>query len=383
MNLKLATAIAILAAAPAAFSQTSTPAFSNCGTYGAYVMLYKNTDTFEELGKLRCAEKVEILGKWFDYLQVRTTDGKTGWVRAADVTGGPAAPPPTGTPFGMTTAAAQPQHDIVVPLTNKNIIAMQGMRLGQDVILAKIKSSPTNFDTTPSGLQKLKFSGVPDKIIVAMVQAHDQPAAAVPAAAAHATTEAPKVPAVLQVKVPDGTSIDLITTSNLSSDDVREGMTIHLKVLNDVVIDGVIVLLKDSDARARVFVINQPTFVNKTGDVEWAMQDVAAVDGELIPATFAALEAPSPTASDIAAVDTGTTWQFRKKQPGTMPSGRRLRATTHGDVTLKIPAALATQSAAPADPPKTTSSNIQVSPESAASTDSSDSRNQKRRFSPM
>ena len=85
MNLKLATAIAILAAAPAAFSQTSTPAFSNCGTYGAYVMLYKNTDTFEELGKLRCAEKVEILGKWFDYLQVRTTDGKTGWVRAADV----------------------------------------------------------------------------------------------------------------------------------------------------------------------------------------------------------------------------------------------------------------------------------------------------------
>jgi hypothetical protein len=283
----------------------------------------------------------------------------------------------------MTTAAAQPQHDIVVPLTNKNIIVMQGMRLGQDVILAKIKSSPTNFDTTPSGLQKLKFSGVPDKIIVAMVQAHDQPATAVPAAAAHATTEAPKVPAVLQVKIPDGTSIDLITTSNLSSDDVREGMTIHLKVLNDVVIDGVIVLRKDSDARARVFVINQPTFVNKTGDVEWAMQDVAAVDGELIPATFAALEAPSPTASDIAAVDTGTTWQFRKKQPGTMPSGRRLRATTHGDVTLKIPAALATQSAAPADPPKTTSSNIQVSPESAASTDSSDSRNQKRRFSPM
>src|ERR1700677_841646 len=132
MNLKLATAIAILAAAPAAFSQTSTPAFSNCGTYGAYVMLYKNTDTFEELGKLRCAEKVEILGKWFDYLQARTTDGKPGWGRAApDVPGGAAAPQPTGTPFGMPAAAAQPQPDIVVPLPNKNIIARQGMRLGQ------------------------------------------------------------------------------------------------------------------------------------------------------------------------------------------------------------------------------------------------------------
>ena len=384
MKRKLAAVIAILAAAPAAFSQ-ATPAFSNCGTYGAYVMLYKNTDTFEQLGKLRCAEKVEILGKWFDYLQVRTTDGKTGWVRAADVTGGPAAPQPTGTPFGLTSAAAQPQHDIVVPLTNKNIISMQSMRLGTDVILAKIKSSPTNFDTTPSGLQKLKFSGVPDKIIVAMVESHDQPAATAPAspAPALAAVNAPKADDVLQVRVPDGTSVDLVTMTTLSSDDVREGMTIHLKVLNDVVIDGVAVLRKDSDARARVYVINQPTFTNKVGDVEWAMQDVAAVNGDLIPVTFVALEAPSPTASDIAAVDTGTSWQFRKKQPSTMPAGRRLRATTHGDITLKIPAALATQTPMPSDSAKASSNNIQASPEVTDSADSSASHNQKHRFSPM
>jgi len=384
MKRKLAAVIAILAAAPAAFSQ-ATPAFSNCGTYGAYVMLYKNTDTFEQLGKLRCAEKVEILGKWFDYLQVRTTDGKTGWVRAADVTGGPAAPQPTGTPFGLTSAAAQPQHDIVVPLTNKNIISMQSMRLGTDVILAKIKSSPTNFDTTPSGLQKLKFSGVPDKIIVAMVESHDQPAATAPAspAPALAAVNAPKADDVLHVRVPDGTSVDLVTMTTLSSDDVREGMTIHLKVLNDVVIDGVTVLRKDSDARARVYVINQPTFTNKVGDVEWAMQDVAAVNGDLIPVTFVALEAPSPTASDIAAVDTGTSWQFRKKQPSTMPAGRRLRATTHGDITLKIPAALATQTPMPSDSAKASSNNIQASPEVADSADSGASHNQKHRFSPM
>jgi len=384
MKRKLAAVIAILAAAPAAFSQ-ATPAFSNCGTYGAYVMLYKNTDTFEQLGKLRCAEKVEILGKWFDYLQVRTTDGKTGWVRAADVTGGPAAPQPTGTPFGLTSAAAQPQHDIVVPLTNKNIISMQSMRLGTDVILAKIKSSPTNFDTTPSGLQKLKFSGVPDKIIVAMVESHDQPAATAPAspAPALAAVNAPKADDVLHVRVPDGTSVDLVTMTTLSSDDVREGMTIHLKVLNDVVIDGVTVLRKDSDARARVYVINQPTFTNKVGDVEWAMQDVAAVNGDLIPVTFVALESPSPTASDIAAVDTGTSWQFRKKQPSTMPAGRRLRATTHGDITLKIPAALATQTPMPSDSAKASSNNIQASPEVADSADSGASHNQKHRFSPM
>jgi hypothetical protein len=380
MKLKLVATLAILAAAPAAFSQTSTPAFSNCGTYGAYVMLYKNTDAFEELGKLRCAEKVEILGKWFDYLQVRTIDGKTGWVRAADVTGGPAAPPTSGTPFGMTSAAAQPQHEIVVPLTNKNIVSMQSMRLGPDVILAKIKSSPTNFDTTPSGLQKLKFAGVPDKIIVAMVQAHDQPAAAAPAAAA---TEAPKAPEILQVKVPDGTPVELEMISTLSSDDVREGTIIHLKVSKDVTIDGVNVFRKDSAARARVYVITQPTFTNKVGEIAWAMEDITSITGDQLPATFAALEDRSSTASDIAAVDTGTSWEFRKNKPSTMPAGRHLRATIHGEILLKVPAALATQSAAPADPPKTSSSNIQASPEAVPSSDSSDAHNQKRRFSPM
>jgi len=380
MKLKLVATLAILAAAPAAFSQTSTPAFSNCGTYGAYVMLYKNTDAFEELGKLRCAEKVEILGKWFDYLQVRTIDGKTGWVRAADVTGGPAAPPTSGTPFGMTSAAAQPQHEIVVPLTNKNIVSMQSMRLGPDVILAKIKSSPTNFDTTPSGLQKLKFAGVPDKIIVAMVQAHDQPAAAAPTAAA---TEAPKAPEILQVKVPDGTPVELEMISTLSSDDVREGTIIHLKVSKDVTIDGVNVFRKDSAARARVYVITQPTFTNKVGEISWAMEDITSITGDQLPATFAALEDRSSTASDIAAVDTGTSWEFRKNKPSTMPAGRHLRATIHGEILLKVPAALATQSAAPADPPKTSSSNIQASPEAVPSSDSSDAHNQKRRFSPM
>jgi len=113
------------------------------------------------------------------------------------------------------------------------------------------------------------------------------------------------------------------------------------------------------------------------------MQDVAAVNGDLIPVTFVALEAPSPTASDIAAVDTGTSWQFRKKQPSTMPAGRRLRATTHGDITLKIPAALATQTPTPSDSAKTSSNNIQASPEVADSADSGASHNQKHRFSPM
>jgi uncharacterized protein YgiM (DUF1202 family) len=372
MKPKLLAATLILAAATTARAQApaqaqAAPSFSFCGTYGAYVMLYKNTDQFDELGKLRCGEKVEVLGKWFDYFQIRTQDGKVGWARSADVTGGPASTP-TATPFGLTSAPVQsPQHEALVPLNNKNIISMQAMRLSPEVIIAKIQSSPTNFDTSTSGLQKLKYAGVPDKVILAMLQ----PSAP---AAPPAVTEAPKPSGVLQIKVPDGTSVDLATITTLSSDDVREGTIIHLKVLNDVSIDGVTVLRKDSDARARVYVITQPTFTSKVGEVEWAMEDIAAINGDLVPATFAPLEPHSATASDIAAVDTGTTWQFRKNKPGTIPAGRRLRATIHGDIVLKVPAALAAQadptrnlSASTSSASATNSQNLEPSPEVASS----------------
>jgi hypothetical protein len=242
------------------------------------------------------------------------------------------------------------------------------MRLSPEVIIAKIQSSPTSFDTSASGLQKLKYAGVPDKVIVAMVQA-----SAIPAAAP-AVTEAPKPSGVLQIRVPDGTPVDLTTISTLSSDDVREGMTIHLKVLNDVTIDGVTILRKDSDARARVYVITQPTFISKVGEVEWAMEDIAAINGDLVPATFAPLEPHSATASDIAAADTGTTWQFRKNKPSTMPAGRRLRATIHGDIVLKVPAAPAAQADATRNlsvsistASATNSQNLEASPEVSSS----------------
>jgi uncharacterized protein YgiM (DUF1202 family) len=373
MKTNLLAAIVVLAAASTVRAQApaqaqAAPSFSFCGTYGAYVMLYKNTDQFEELGKLRCGEKVEVLGKWFDYLQIRTLDGKVGWARSADVTGGPASTP-TATPFGLTNSPVQtPQHEAAVPLNDKNIISMQAMRLSPEVIIAKIQSSPTSFDTSASGLQKLKYAGVPDKVIVAMVQA-----SAIPAAAP-AVTEAPKPSGVLQIRVPDGTPVDLTTISTLSSDDVREGMTIHLKVLNDVTIDGVTILRKDSDARARVYVITQPTFISKVGEVEWAMEDIAAINGDLVPATFAPLEPHSATASDIAAADTGTTWQFRKNKPSTMPAGRRLRATIHGDIVLKVPAAPAAQADATRNlsvsistASATNSQNLEASPEVSSS----------------
>jgi hypothetical protein len=329
-----------LATSSSAFAQSQ--AFSFCGTYGAYVMLYKDTDQFEELGKLRCGEKVDVLGRWFDYLQIRTLDGKIGWVRSADISGGPAVLP-SPTPFGLTSSTVPLQHEAPVPLSNKNIFSMHATRLSPDVIIAKIKSSPTRFDTSADGLEKLKRAGIPDNVILAMVQSSAVTTTVTPVA------DRPKPPEVLQFKVPDGMPVEVEMAESVPSDAVREGTIIHLKVAKDVVINGVTVFRKGSEARARVYVITQPAFMGKPGQISWAMDDITAINGDHLPATFAPKEAGTTSSLASNVEDTGTTWEFRKNKPSTMAAGHRMRVTIHGDIILKIPADLVTQSPASGD----------------------------------
>ena len=54
-------------------------------------------------------------------------------------------------------------------LTNKDVLDMVKAGLTSDVIVAKIKSSATSFDTTPAALAELKVANVPDAVILAMV----------------------------------------------------------------------------------------------------------------------------------------------------------------------------------------------------------------------
>lgn len=57
------------------------------------------------------------------------------------------------------------------PLTNRDIVEMVKAGLATEIILAKIRSTPTEFDTSPAALRELKAVSVPDAVILAMVQA--------------------------------------------------------------------------------------------------------------------------------------------------------------------------------------------------------------------
>lgn len=56
-------------------------------------------------------------------------------------------------------------------LTNKDILDMLGAGLTAEVVIAKLKSSKCDFDTSPNALKALKPANVPDGVILAMVQA--------------------------------------------------------------------------------------------------------------------------------------------------------------------------------------------------------------------
>ena len=188
------------------------PGFAYCGTYGSYVLVYRSTENLEELGKLRCGEKVEVLSRNFDYVQVRAVDGRVGWVKWSEISNYPGAQPSSN--FGMTDPNTKQQGAGVPALNNAAIVKLRNQRIGADVIVAKIKSSPCEFDTTPAALQKLKTAGVPDKVILAMVMA--------PSASAPPPAAAPKAPEFVDVKVPGGTQIELELTYAASSDEAAE-----------------------------------------------------------------------------------------------------------------------------------------------------------------
>ena len=101
---------------------------------------------------------------------------------------------------GRATSLRQQGQSTAAPLTNKDVTELVKMGLSTDIVLAKIKTSTTNFDTTAAALQELKAAGVPDAVILAMVQAPAVDSASKPAAAAGADEAASGGPASGETK---------------------------------------------------------------------------------------------------------------------------------------------------------------------------------------
>src|ERR1700689_312855 len=398
----------------------NTPAFAQCGTYDSYILLYKSIQKFEELGKLHCGESLVITGQDGDFTQVRTTDGRLGWVPSSDLsTTAPApqtvytfgwtqktkpetksdsevaqptnqAPEPAAlqTPVapavqtpGQTSARAiveppaqmpaatvvQPSVEPVVEpvpqtpsesaesnpatapvaaaappasqplerpvsarpsdsaalLTNVNVMKMQSARLSPDAIIARLNAARCDFDTSPAALHRLKQSGVSDRIILAMMHAP----AAFPAVPPDA---APSV----EVKIPDQTPVQLAVSSGVSSSDLQEGSVVDMVVAEPVKLNGVTVIPRGAEARARIMAVRR-TGLGSSGQVVWFMQDVTAATGDHIPANFAPVQDAKATIGRFAGYPFFLS-EFHKGAPAIAASSDHFTALVDGDLRLLV-----------------------------------------------
>lgn len=75
-------------------------------------------------------------------------------------------------------AAAQSGETEVTTLNNKDVLLMVEKKVDTETIVKTIKSSPCTFDTFPPLLKEMKRRGVPESVLLAMVEAPYGPSVA-------------------------------------------------------------------------------------------------------------------------------------------------------------------------------------------------------------
>jgi hypothetical protein len=233
-------------------------------------------------------------------------------------------------------APVSSQQQEQAPLTNKDVLEMLKAGLSEDVLIAKIKTSSSKFDTSPAALQELKNSSVPDAVILAMVQAS--------AAAPDASSTLATATSGVEVKVPDGTPLEIELRTNISSATAKEGDIVDFTIVNPVVINGVTVIEKGAPAKARIAAVKKAGYWGKAGRIGWTMQDALAADGNRIALrmekklTGDSKGGTVATATIVTAVvfwPAAPFWGFKKGKNAVFPAGKRFEAFVHGDVAVK------------------------------------------------
>lgn len=236
--------------------------------------------------------------------------------------------PPAQDPTPQEQNAAKPQP-VANALTNKDVVDMVKAGLTAEVVIAKIKSSGKNFDTSPAALADLKAANVPDEVIFAMVNG---PANQTVAALAE------------EVNVPDGTEIEIQLTNNASGEELKVGNIVDFTVVKAVQLNGRTIFEKDAAARARITTAKRAGHWGKAGKLEWAMQDVLATDGNRIPARFTQRQIGDSKGGTVAVAAVATTvllgpvgllWGLKKGKPAIIPAGNRYSVFVNGDVKIK------------------------------------------------
>ena len=220
-------------------------------------------------------------------------------------------------PTRVAAKNIQQTQSRVAPLTNQDVIELLQARLTPDELIAKIKSSASNFDTSDSGQRILKEAGLPDAVIAVMIQSEKAPPLS--AAAALAPLESQEPEKLEKIVVPAGTQLDVEAAYTVDSLHIHTGDLISFRVLVPIKINGITVIDRGALVTGRVVAAKRGGHWGIAGRLEWSMQDVVAVDGTRIP-----MRAADEAGSDKLSKETGS-----KKRNDGARSSNSVRGTSH------------------------------------------------------
>jgi len=172
----------------------------------------------------------------------------------------------------------------VTSLSNSDILTMVKAKLPSTLIIEKINTSSCSFDTFPSVLAELKFRGVPDEVLMAMVKA---PHGKRSGASLRDNREMSEVPsgtpaAGQEIVVPDGTEFSVMTVDEISSKTASENDPVNLRVLDPVRVGNTVVIAAGTLVKGSVASVEQRGHLGKGGKLGLRVDSTTAVDGQKI-----------------------------------------------------------------------------------------------------
>ncbi len=249
------------------------------------------------------------------------------------------------TPLSGAAIIVQQSKSAVAPLRNEDVSELLKAKVSPEVVIAKIKSSTCDFDTSSAALQKLKTEGVPDEVILAMVMRSDRKLTNAPSA----DSTSPREESV--IRIPAGTPVEIETAYTVDSELVKAGDVVSFRVVNAVKVSGVIVIAAGAPATARVIRAKRGGRWGRAGHLAWEMQDATTIDDKRIPLQFAKQQkgvskGGTVATATVATVATATVmtgvllwpiapvallWGFKRGKNAVIPAGKRFDASVRED----------------------------------------------------
>jgi hypothetical protein len=240
----------------------------------------------------------------------------------------------------LAFAQAAPQAPTKI-LHNGDVLRMHrsGMKPGD--IIARIVTSPCNFDTFPQVLRELKMKGLPDTVVMAMVMVPYGP----PSASPITIPVAAPSPETTRVHIPAGTLIQIEAAVPVSSADASEGDKIKFLVSRRVVVNGVVVIERGALVRAHVVKSKPAESWGRGGLLGWVVEDVVAVDGTQVPIKLSdRLQGKNRSKAVVAAAiatgavvlpyssPVGLIWALKKGDEAVLDESRKSIAIVSGEM---------------------------------------------------